>query len=257
MKNCYPFSADESFRPIFNLPNWFSGDNLWYLQMYGIFILVVLPILKLFEDKLTQKVHLCLILALFFPNFLGFILHLPGIWLFNKIEHIIMCYYLGGYVSKYKVRISMWKLLAAFAAYLVFYFVFDYIWRYSCAVTYQPLQYSFTDVMQPTICVVTYSFLVFMIAVNIAGPSGFMSKALESLSSSTIGIYIFHSEFLSISFILAETFWWKDWSQKGYFLFILINSFFLLLAGHLIDIFRRLSYEKIEAALVDLFSRVE
>ena len=50
-----PLSSNKSYHPIFNLPNWFSGDNMWYLQVYGLFILIVLPILKLFENKLTQK----------------------------------------------------------------------------------------------------------------------------------------------------------------------------------------------------------
>ena len=58
--NCYPFDSYESFEIVFNLPNWFSGSNMWYLQAYGCFILVVLPILKLFENRITERTHLCL-----------------------------------------------------------------------------------------------------------------------------------------------------------------------------------------------------
>ena len=51
----YPISDYSSYNTIFKLPNWLSGENLWYLQAYGCFILVILPILKLFERKLTRK----------------------------------------------------------------------------------------------------------------------------------------------------------------------------------------------------------
>ena len=41
--------SDRAYRPIFTLPNWLSSSNMWYLQAYGCFILVILPILKLFD----------------------------------------------------------------------------------------------------------------------------------------------------------------------------------------------------------------
>lgn len=258
LKNYFPFSSYGSFRPIFTLPNWFSTDNLWYLQVYGLFILLVLPLLKLFEDKLTQQTHLCLVLALVFINFLSFRKYLPNIWLSTMMEHFIMGYYLGGYVSKYKPRIRTGKLLLAALIYLAAYFTYEYSWRYSCMVAYKsPLQYSYVAVMQPFVCVVIYTFLLFMITVNCKGPSGIFSKILGSVSASTIGIYIFHYNFISISFIIADTFWWKDWTQKGYFLFILIDSLFLLLAGYLIDLFRRLSYKRFETALDQMLERAK
>ena len=52
LKFAYPFDCFKGYLPLFTLPNWLSGDNMWYLQAYGIFILVILPLLKLFEEKL-------------------------------------------------------------------------------------------------------------------------------------------------------------------------------------------------------------
>ena len=256
MVRYFPFSSYGSYRPIFNLPNWFSGESLWYLQVYGLFILVVLPILKLFEKRLTQRTHLCLILALVFINFLAYRTYLPNFWLSTKLENFIMCYYLGGYVSKYKVRISSKKLALYSLIYLAAYFIYEYSWRYSCAIAYKnTLQYSYVDVMQPFVCAMIFAFLCFMIAVNIKVPSRILPKAFGSLSASTIGIYIFHYNFISLSYIIADTFWWHDWSQKGFFIFVLINSLFLMISGYVIDLFRRLSYKPFETALDNMLAR--
>ena len=151
------------------------------------------------------------------------------------------CYYLGGYVSKYKVRISSKKLALYSLIYLAAYFIYEYSWRYSCAIAYKnTLQYSYVDVMQPFVCAMIFAFLCFMIAVNIKVPSRILPKAFGSLSASTIGIYIFHYNFISLSYIIADTFWWHDWSQKGYFSFVILNSLLLMIAGYVIDLFRLL-----------------
>ena len=208
------------------------------------------------RDFSTKEKLLILVLALVFINFLSIRKYLRDIWLSTMMEHFIMGYYLGGYVSKYKPRIRTGKLLLAALIYLAAYFTYEYSWRYSCMVAYkQPLQYSYVSVMQPFVCVVIYTFLLFMITVNCKGPSGIFSKILGSISASTIGIYIFHFNFISISFLIADSFWLKDWTQKGYFLFILIDSVILLFAGYLIDLVRRLSYKKFEAALDDMLKK--
>ncbi len=250
--------SNETYHPIFNLPNWFSGDNMWYLQVYGLFILIVLPILKLFENKLTQKNHLCLVIALIFINFLSYRKYIPNVWLSTKMEHFIMCYYMGGYISRYKVRIRSKKLALYTLIYLAAYFIFEYSWRYSCVTSFKkPLQYSYLDVMQPFVCALIFAVLCFLIAVNIKMPSGVLSKAVESLSVSTIGIYIFHYNCISLSFLFADKFWWHDWSQKGYFIFIILNSILLFIAGYVIDLFRRLSYKRFETALDDMLARAQ
>ncbi len=253
-----PLSSNKSYHPIFNLPNWFSGDNMWYLQVYGLFILIVLPILKLFENKLTQKKHLCLVIALIFINFLSYRKYIPDVWLSTKMENFIMCYYMGGYISRYKVRISSKKLVLYTLIYLAAYFIYEYSWRYSCATSYEkPLQYSYLDVMQPFVCALIFAVLCFMTAVNIKMPSGILSKAAGSLSTSTIGIYIFHYNCIGLSFVFADKFWWHDWSQKGYFIFVILDSLLLMIAGYVIDLFRLLSYKRFETALDDMLARAE
>ena len=253
-----PLSSNVAYQPIFNFPNWFSGDNMWYLQVYGLFILIVLPILKLFENKLTQKSHLCLMITLVFINFLAYRTYIPNVWLSTKMENFIMCYYMGGYISRYKVRIRSKKLALYTLIYLAAYFIYEFSWRYSCATAYKnPLQYSYVDVMQPFVCALIFAVLSFLIAVNIKMPSGILSKAVGSLSTSTIGIYIFHYNFISLSFILANKIWWHDWSQKGYFIFVILNSLLLLIGGYVIDLFRRLSYKRFETALDDMLARAD
>ena len=255
---CFPFSSYKSYRPIFNLPNWFSGESLWYLQLYGLFILIFLPILKSFENKLTQKNHLCLVLTLIFINFLSYRKYIPDVWLSSKLENFIMCYYMGGYISRYKVRISSKKLALYTLIYFAAYFIYEYSWRYSCATSYnKPLEYSYLDVMQPFVCALIFAVLCFMIAVNIKVPSGILSKTVGNISTSTIGIYIFHYNCISLSYIIADTFWWHDWSQKGYFIFVILNSLLLMIAGYVIDLFRRLTYKRFETALDDMLAGAE
>ena len=96
-----------------------------------------------------------------------------------------------------------------------------------------------------------------MIAVNIKVPSGILSKTFGNISTSTIGIYIFHYNFISLSYIIADTFWWHDWSQKGYFIFVILNSLLLMIAGYVIDLFRRLTYKRFETALDDMLAGAE
>ena len=232
-----------SLSRIFTFPNWFSGENLWYLQAYGIFILLILPLLKLFEDKLTQKIHLCLSLALIFINFLAYSKYLPNIWISVRLVQFTMCYYIGGYFSKYKFKISNKKLFAFTIAYLVLYFTYEYYWRYICAKEYEPSSYSYISVMQPFLCCIIFSLLCFSIFNNINIHS---SKALVNISASTIGIYIFHYNFMEISFTIANKFWWKDWSRNGFFLFAIIDSILLFIIGVVIDKIRVWSYKKLE-----------
>lgn len=227
---------------LFTLPNWLSGENLWYLQAYGIFILCVLPLLKLFEDKLTQKTHLCLALSLIFINFLAYSKYLPNIWLSFRLVEFIMCYYIGGYFSKYRLRISTKKLLIFSAIYLVSYFLYEYYWRYFNAKQYEPSQYSYISVMQPFICCIIFALLCFSFFNNMNIPS---SKILSNISSTTIGIYIFHFNFIGISVSIANKYWWHDWSRNGYFLFAIIDSVLLFVIGFLIDSVRLWSYKKI------------
>lgn len=241
----YPFSHAPSFRPLFTLPNWLGGANLWYVQAYGVFILVILPLLKLFEEKLTKQTHLCLAVALVFINFLAYQTYLPNLWISFQIMNFIMWYYIGGYISKYKVSVSGKKLLIMSAVYVVMYFAYEYYWRLSCSVMWEPSEYSYIDVMQPFICCLIYASLCFLIFnnINITFKGDKISGFLTAVSASTLGIYVFHYNMINITFLLGDTFWWHDWSRKGYFLFCIIDSIMLFVIGAVLDIGRRKGYK--------------
>ena len=243
----YPFSNAPSFRPIFTLPNWVGGENVWYLQAYGIFILVILPILKIFEDKLTRKTHLCLVAALILVNFFAYNTYLPNLWISYRMLNFIMCYYAGGYVAKYHVRVSGKKLFTALAVYMAAYFLYEYYWRFSSSAMWKPYEYSYINYMAPFICTLSWGALLFLIFNNIPSGKRGQTKLLTSLSSATIGILIFHYNMIDISFLLADSFWWKDWSQKGYFRFCIIDSILLFAIGFLLDAGRKIVYAHIEA----------
>ena len=247
LKVNYPFSFYKGYKPLFKLPNWISGDNLWYLQAYGIFILLMLPLLKQFEEKLTQKTHLYLALTLVFIHFLAFWKYVPYFWFSKRIINFTMCYYVGGYISKYRYSVSSKKLIPMICAYCMAYFAYEYYWRYSCSTLYAPAKYSYVSVMQPFICCLIYSVLLFLFANNLRIQGAIPTKILSVLSSATLGIYIFHYNMISISFLLANQYWWHDWSLKKYFLFVIIDSILLFLVGFCLDMIRQKTYKHVES----------
>ena len=243
----YPISDYSSYNTIFKLPNWLSGENLWYLQAYGCFILVILPILKLFEKKLTRRTHLYLFLTLVCMQFLAYNTYLPNLWISTRICQFITFYYGGGYIAKYHVRVSPKKIAVIALVYLLIYFAYEYYWRLSCALMYKPAEYSFIDVAQPFVCCLIYALLWFLLFDNIdlQVPAP-LAKALSAVSSKTMGIYIFHYNIISIAYIAANHLGWHNWSGKGFFLFILLDSMVIFAAGFLIDCVREWSYRLIE-----------
>ena len=58
---------------------------------------------------------------------------------------------------------------------------------------------------------------------------------------------------ISLSFILAETYWWSNWSRKGFFVFVIIDTILLFVAGTLIDLLRQWSYKHVEKRVEALF----
>ena len=237
------------FQLIFTLPNWLSGDNLWYLQSYGCFILVVLPLLKLFEDRLTQKTHLCAALSLSALFFLAYYTYFPNLWIGRALLQFTTCYYIGGYVKKYGVRIKPKNMVIFSLSYLLLYFTYEYFWRLSCAALYAPSQYSYISVMQPFVCCLIYAMICFL-AVNQMNVPEALSNIASSISSKTIGIYIFHYNVINASFFIANHFGWHNWSRRGYFLFVIVDSIVLFAAGYCIDVVRQWSYQRIEQKLL-------
>lgn len=225
---------------VFTLPNWLSGENMWYLQAYGIFILIVLPLLKLFEDKLTREIHGCVCIALVCIHLLAYQTYLPNLPLSGKLVYFIMCYYIGGYVKTHGVRLSLKQLVGLLAAYVIAYLCYEYYWRYSNMVLHAPHEYSYIKVMQPFICCIAFSFLCFAIATKIhLTPREGVSKALGSVAATTIGIYIFHFNTVGFSFIIANKYWWHDWSTKGFFLFSIIDTLLLFAISCIIELLRQ------------------
>ena len=229
--------------PLLELPNWLSGSNMWYLQAYGVFILVVLPLLKLFEDKLTKEVHASICIGLVCIHLFNYRAFLPALPLADTIIFFIMCYYIGGYVRKYDLRLSLKQLILLLVLYSAAYLGYDYYWRYSNMILFSPHEYSYVKAMlpmQPFICTITFAFLCFSIATKIRiKPSEKLSKALGSLSSSTIGIYIFHMGIIHYAFIVANWLWWHDWSTKGFLCFVILDTLLLFIASYAIELLRK------------------
>lgn len=246
----HPIDGYEWFKPLFTLPNWLSGDNLWYLQAYGIFLLVILPVLKLFEDKLTKSRHASLCLLLAFLYFLAYATYLPNLFISRQLLYFTMCYYMGGYVARYGVKIGRRALLGALATYIVLYLLYEFYWRYSNAVMYAPNEYSYIPVMEPFACCLVYAVLCFLLFSGFQMRGGRLAKVLESISSSTVGIYIFHVYVLEFSFIIANSSWWHDWSQGGFFVFALLDSLLLMTVACLVDVLRKQSMRWLEARLL-------
>lgn len=249
----YPSSFNETFRPLFQFPNWISGENQWYLQAYGIFILFVLPVLKLFEPLLNRKTHLYLFLTFVFMKFLAYTVYLPYWLISDKLVDFVMCYYGGGYIANYKNNINWEKISILFCIYIAIFFWYDTYWRSTCSILFAPSEYSYIDVVSPFICCLTYSFLLFLIFVNINvefhPPLAFIGTAFDKLASSTMDVYIFQSKIISLSFTLAETFWWNNWSRKGFLVFSMIDSVIIFSIGFLISLVRQKAYKCFESSL--------
>ena len=254
MRSCRVFSSFRSFRFVFTLPNWLSGENLWYLQAYGVFILVLLPILKLFESKITRKTHLLLALSLIFLRFFAYSVYLPNLWIASRMMDFIMCYYVGGYISKYPFNISWKQLIAGAGGYLILYFIYEYYWRLACAIEYEPAEYSYVSVMGPFLCCMIFALLCILIFEKMDIPSEVLSKTVKNLASTTMGIYIFHYSLISLSFVFANQFWWSNWTIKGYFIFVIINSVFLFTGGFLTDKIRQWTYQRFETRVAQYFT---
>lgn len=253
MKLFFPFSCYPSYRPLFTLPNWLSGENLWYLQAYGLFLIVILPLLKLFENKLTRQKHLYLALVLIFIRFLAYSKYLPNLWLSSRMLDFIMWYYIGGYLSRYAVALSGKKTVLLALSYLMVYFLYEYYWRYSCGIEYEPADYSYISVMQPFVCCLLFALLAFFLFDHLKLRSARLSRLLGTLSSATIGIYIFHYNVITLSFLLGNSYWWHDWSRRGYFLFAILDSILLFAIGFVLDLFRQKSFARVEAAITKHF----
>lgn len=100
---------------------------------------------------------------------------------------------------------------------------------------YKPSKYSYVEVMSPYICTLIYAVLCFLIFNCIKVPQAF-SNIIGSISDKTIGIYILHFNLLDITFIVADYLGWHNWSRKGYFLFVIIDSLALFVIGFFVDI---------------------
>ena len=254
LKLFYPFSFYESFKPIFNLPNWLSEKNLWYLQAYGLFILVIIPLLKLFEKKLDKKTHLSLAATLVFINFLSYSEWLPNLWISSRLVEFTMCYYIGGFISKYDVKIKKKSIISAILIYFVIFFTYQYYWRYTNSIIYKkPVDYSYVSDVAPFVFCFIYALLCFLFFNNLHVNSDFFSNVLKNCSSTTMGIYIFHAKMVHISTIMANEIWWHDWTRNGYFMFSILNTLILFVLGYLIDKTRQLTYKKVEKKVAGSF----
>lgn len=247
IKYFYPFGGVTSFKPTFNLPNWLSGKNMWYLQAYCIFILIIVPLLKHFEHKIDQKRHKLLIAMLTVLLLSDYQSYIPNIWLSDKILEFVMCYYIGGYVKKYRVKYSLKKLLFILLSYIVCYFLYEYYWRRGMRKLYEPYGYSYVDVMEPLICTLIFAVIVFLIFSKI----NFSSRIVNHISRAIPGIYIFHYNMTAICFAFADTYLWHTWSLSRYIVFIIIDSVLLFFMGYLIDLVRQFFHSHFQVRMMD------
>lgn len=239
----WPHIDPVPITPLFTLPNWLSGDNMWYLQAYGIFILIALPLLKLFEKRLTKKMHASICVALVSIHLFNYQTYLPSLPLSNKIIFFITCYYIGGYVRTYGINLKLKQLVGLLALYIAVFICYDYYWRYSNMILFAPYEYSYAKTMlpiQPFVCAMTFAFLCFAIATKVHIEPGRNAKyILGSISSSTIGIYIFHMSVIQYSFIISNWLWWHDWTTKGFMAFMFIDTLLLFTISYVIELLRQ------------------
>ena len=120
-------------------------------------------------------------------------------------------------------------------------------------VRFDPAAYSYVEVHQPAVCCFVFAVLCFLLAVKTDVRPGRLSKLLSSLSTSTVGIYVFHYSVVTLSFALAGTFWWHDWSRKGFFLFAIVDSVALFFLSWLLDLARKRAWEASKKALSGAF----
>ena len=233
-----PFPGAPLYKPVFNFLSWFSGSNMWYFQVYGLFMLLILPILKHFESKIDRKTHKLIIGMLLAICFLDISKYLPILGISFRIIQFTLCYYIGGYISKYSVNFNLKKLIFALIFYIMLYIGYEYYWRMSMRKMFDPYAYSYISVMQPFICSIIFAVLVFLIFSKL----DFKSRVINHISVAVPGIYVFHLNFISSAYVIANSFWWKDWSLGGYCKFIIINTLMLFIIGYLIDLIRRLIF---------------
>lgn len=88
--------------------------------------------------------------------------------------------------------LRVFAMFGALAAYIALYLLYEFYWRYSNAVLYAPNECSYITVMEPLACCLVYAVLCFLLFSGFQMRNGRLAKVLESISSSTIGIYIFH-----------------------------------------------------------------
>lgn len=245
VKFLYPLGGAPLFKPVFNFLSWFSSSNMWYFQAYGIFILVIIPILKYFEPRIDKKTHISIIAMFIALFFLDYAQYLPNIWLSSKILQFVLCYYIGGYVSKYSIQFSLKKLLSVLVIYIMLFFAYEYYWRASMRKMYEPFEYSYISVMEPFISSLIFSVLVFLIFSKI----NFKSRIINCIASTTPGIYVFHYVLIDETFAIANTYWWNDWSLGGYCKFILIDSILLFVIGYILDSVRKWLFSVLEKRL--------
>lgn len=240
LKVVWPHINNALVTPLFTLPNWLSGKNMWYLQAYGLFILIVLPLLKLFENRLTKEIHGSVCIALFSIHLFAYQIYLPNLPLSDNIVFFIMCYYIGGYIQKYGLKPSLKQLVFALILYIIIYFCYAYYWRYTNMTLHAPHEYHHDAVKQPFICTMTFGFLCFAIASKAHVSLGKKTSAiLGAISRASIGIYIFHMSVLNYSAIIANWLWWHDWSTKGFFLFSIIDTLLLFAISCVIELLRQ------------------
>ena len=231
IKVFYPIGDVSSYKPIFLLPNWLSGSNMWYFQAYGIFILIVVPILKRFENRIDRNIHKKIIAVLVCLFFLDFSKYLPSIWLSERVLQFVTCYYIGGYISRYSISVSWKSLWLALMSYMAVYFAYEYYWRMGMRKMYNPSEYSYISVMQPFICCLIYAVIIFLMFSKL----NFSSRAVNHVAAATPGIYIFHFNMISLCFAFANTYWWKNWTISGYIAFVIVDTIILFGVGCIID----------------------
>lgn len=229
------------FKTIFTLPQWLCGDNLWYLQCYGVFIIVILPLLKLIEPKLSKTMHLNISLGLVSLQFFAWNIYLPNFWISDQLLKFIMCYYIGGYIAKYKINPNWKKIIGLSISYLVFYFIYEYCWRYFNFTTREPNEYAFTSAGGAFIYCLIYAVLMLLIFQKIT----FQSNIINIVSSTTIGVYTFHYVIMEYNYTIANQYWWHDWSLLGYCKFVVIDTFLLFIIALLLDLLRQFIFKKL------------
>ena len=188
-----------------NLLSYCGTKYSWYIEMYiGLFLLI--PFLNLIFNNLKSKNHTRVLLGT-----LAFIIGLPSITNIFRFEFLsafngifedgeyfkifpnwwkgiypIFYYFLGAYLSKYKIELGIKCNIISLIIIIVLDGIFNYIMSYSKNFVYG----TWNDYSSATIMIITFLMFNLLLKVNFKKENKIRSNMLKIFSDACLGAYL-------------------------------------------------------------------